>query len=93
MNCPLYELICFQGGMKGLSLILRLMKELSFCHKLNYSYPNINSVRSNKLSLKYQRFIPTDCRDIEIRKFEVVTKTQFLKKLKMRCIFSYNLTI
>ena len=28
--------------------------------------------------MKYQRFIPSGCRDIEIRKFEVVAKTQFL---------------
>ena len=41
-------------------------------------FKNINSVRSNNLSFKYQRFIPTSCRDIEIRKFEVVAKTQFL---------------
>ena len=67
-------------------------KELSFCHKLKYSYPYIlatqcrrslifqtfNSVKSKNLSLKYQRFIPTGCRDLEIRKFEVVAKTQFL---------------
>ena len=43
-----------------------------------YIFQTINSVRSNNLSLKYQRFILTDCRDIEIRKFEVVAKTQFL---------------
>ena len=69
-------------------------KELSFCHKLKYFYPyilatqcrrplifqTINSVRPNNPSLKYQRFIPTGCRDIEIRKFEVVAKTQFLLK-------------
>ena len=35
-------------------------------------------VRSNNLSLKYQRVEPTGCRDIEIRNFEVVEKTQFL---------------
>ena len=71
------------------------LKELSFCHKLKYSYPyilatqcrrpyifqTINSVRSNNLSLKYQRFISTGCRDIEIRKFEVVAKAQFLSAL------------
>ena len=69
-----------------------LLKELSFCHKLKYSYPyifatqcrrpyifqTINSVRSNNLSLKYLRFIHTGCIDKEIRKFEVVAKTQFL---------------
>ena len=67
-------------------------KELSFYHKLKYSYPyilatqcrrpqifqTINSVISNNPSLKYERVKPTGCRDIEIRKFEVVEKTQFL---------------
>ena len=28
--------------------------------------------------MKYRRVKPTGCRDIEIRKFEVVAKTQFL---------------
>ena len=37
----------------------------------------VNSVRSNNLSLKYQRFKPSDCEDIEIKKFEFVAKTQF----------------
>ena len=69
-----------------------ITKEVSFCHKLKYSYPyilatqcrrpkifqTVNSVRSNSLSLKYQRFMLTGCRDKEIKKFEVVAKTQFL---------------
>ena len=69
-------------------------KELSFCHKFKYSYPyilatqchrpqifqTISSVRSNNLSLKFQRFTPTGCRDIEMRKFEFAAKTQFLSK-------------
>ena len=39
----------------------------------------MNSDRSNNLSLKYlQRITLTDCRDIGIRKFELVAKTQFL---------------
>ena len=37
-----------------------------------------NSVRPNNLSLKYQRFTSSDCKDIGIRQFEFVTKTQFL---------------
>ena len=37
----------------------------------------INSVRSNNLSLKYQRFTPSDCKDVLVRKFEFVAKTQF----------------
>ena len=37
----------------------------------------MNSVRSNNLSLKYQRVTPSGCKDIGIRKFEFVVKTQF----------------
>ena len=36
----------------------------------------MNSVRSNNLSLKYQRVTPSGCKDIGIRKFEFVVKTQ-----------------
>ena len=53
------------------------VKELSLCHKIKYScsyilatqcrrpliFQTINSVRSNNLSLKYQRFTPTGCRE------------------------------
>ena len=67
-------------------------KELSLCHKLRFSNPVIcttqsrrplifqtmNSVRSNNLSLKYQRFTPSSCRDIVIRKFKFVAKTPVL---------------
>ena len=38
----------------------------------------MNYVRSNSLSLKYQRFPPLGCQDIRIGKFEFVAKTQFL---------------
>ena len=38
----------------------------------------MNSVRSNNLSLKYQRFTPSGCKDIGIIKFEFVAKTQVL---------------
>ena len=40
----------------------------------------MNSVRSNNLSLKNQRFTPSDCKDIGIRTFEFVAKTQFICK-------------
>ena len=40
----------------------------------------MNYVRSNNLSLKYQRCWPSGCKDIGIRKFEFVAKTQFLSK-------------
>ena len=41
-------------------------------------FQTMNSVKSNSLSLKYRRFTPSGCKDIEIRKFEFVAKTQFL---------------
>ena len=46
------------------------------------SYPflfqTMNYVTSNSLSLKYQRFTASGLKNIRIRKFEFVTKTQFL---------------
>ena len=36
-------------------------------------------VRSNEISLKYQRFTSSGCKDIEIRTLEFVPKTQFLR--------------
>ena len=41
----------------------------------------MNSGRSNNLSLKYQNFTQSSCRDIGFRKSEFVTKTQFLWKM------------
>ena len=41
----------------------------------------MNSVRSNSFSLKYQRFTLSDCKDIWIRTFNFVTRTQFLYKI------------
>ena len=38
-------------------------------------FQNMNSVRSNNLRLKYQRFTPSGWKDIGIRKFEFVAKT------------------
>ena len=38
----------------------------------------MNCLSSSDLSLKYKRFPPIGCQDISIRKFEFVTKTQFL---------------
>ena len=38
----------------------------------------MNSVRSNILSLKYQRFVTSGFKDIEVWIFEFVAKTQFL---------------
>ena len=70
-------------------------KEMSFCHKLRFSIPYIfttqnrrheifqtlNYVGSNILSLKYQRFTPSDCKEIWNRTFELVAKTQFLSTM------------
>ena len=64
--------------------------EMSICHKLWLSnsyniaihsprpfiFQTINSVRSN--SLKYQRFTPSGCEAIGVRKSQFVAKTQFL---------------
>jgi len=38
----------------------------------------MNSVKSNNLSLKYQRFTSSGCNDISIRIFKFVSKAQFL---------------
>ena len=40
----------------------------------------MNSVRSNNPSLKYQRFTPSGCKDIEMRKLEIVTNDLFSDK-------------
>ena len=65
-------------------------KELSLCHQLWFSNPYIfaggrpqlfqtfNSVRSNNLILKYQRFTSSVWKYIWIRKVELVAKNQFL---------------
>ena len=72
--------------------VRRVVKELSFRHKLKFLNPYIfatrcsrplifqtmNYVRSNSLKLKYYRFKPSGCKDIGIRKCEFVAKTQFL---------------
>ena len=38
----------------------------------------MNFVTSNYLSLKYKSYTPSGCKDIGIRKFVLVAKTQFL---------------
>ena len=42
---------------------------------------NSVTVRSNNLSLKYERFTTPGCKGIGFRKFEFVTKTLFLSYL------------
>ena len=68
-----------------------LAKELSLCHKLCFSksyififqcrrpqiFQTMNSVRSNNISLKYQRFTTLGSKDIGIINSEFVAKTQF----------------
>ena len=77
-------------------------KELSLCHKLWFSNPNIFGThcrkplifqtyifRSNKShSLKFQIFTKLESKDIGIRKLEFVAKSQFLY-----IIVSYNQNI
>ena len=72
-----------------------MIKELSFCNKLWFSNFNIvatqcrrplifqtmNSVRLSNVSLKYQRFTSSGCKDIGVTKTEFVAKTQFLYQL------------
>ena len=67
-------------------------KGTEFCHKLLFPnlyicatrccipliFQTMNSVRSKCLSLKYNMFTPSGCKDIGIRKFDCVVKTQFL---------------
>ena len=69
-----------------------IAKELSLCHKLCFSKPYIfgfqclrplkfqtmNSVRSNNVSLKYQRFATLGSKDIGIINPDFMAKTQFL---------------
>ena len=54
-------------------------KELSFCHKIldlwYFNFQTMNSVRPNNLSLKYQRFTTSGCKDKEKEKFEFSAKT------------------
>ena len=38
----------------------------------------MNAIRSNNVSLKYQRFKSSGCKDIGFTKTEFVAKTQFL---------------
>ena len=40
--------------------------------------------------MKDQKFIPTGCRDIEIWKFEVVAKTQFLSSFYLWIFIIFN---
>ena len=41
-------------------------------------FQTLNSVISNSLSLKYQRFTPSDCKNIGIRRFKFGGKNSFI---------------
>jgi len=74
-----------------------MLKEISICNKLWLSnsynlathsprpfiFQTINSFRSNSLSLKYQRFTPSGCEAIGVRKFQFVAKTEFNPQTQM----------
>ena len=47
----------------------------------------MNYVRLSNASLKYQRFTPSGCRNIGIRQFEFVAKTQFLYMVNIDSFF------
>ena len=49
---------------------------MSFCHKLKIIIPI--SVQPDVVAMKSDRFTPSGFKEIEIRKFEFVAKTQFL---------------
>ena len=55
-------------------------------------FQTMNSVKLNNLSLKYQRFTPLGCKDIGIRIFEFVAKTQFLCSVIQKGIPTMDLT-
>ena len=48
----------------------------------------MNSVRSNNVSLKYQRFATFNSKDIGIINSELVAKTQFLFQVMVQARFS-----
>ena len=86
---------------KWIAFLISTQKELSLCHQLWFFntyifaaqcrrpeiFQSMNYVRSNNLSLKYQRFTPSGCTDIGIRIFEFATKTQFLSDSLSHNIF------
>ena len=86
------EICRHQKGNSGVSLNDTLLKELSFCHKLKSSNPNIFAASWCKAlifqilivlsisinSLKYLRSSTLGYKDIEIRKSEYVAKIKFL---------------
>ena len=60
----------FMGGQN-------LERNYVFITNSNLLIQNKNFVRSNNLGSKYQKFTPSGCRDMGIRKLKFVAKTQF----------------
>ena len=58
----------------ALTEVLILSKKLSLCHIQPLTFQTMSSVRSNNISLKYQRFTTLGSEDIGIRKSEFVAK-------------------
>ena len=96
----------FSRFRKGSIFVTEFMrkKELSLCHKLHYSNPNIfrigyckpfifqtQTIWSNRFnSLKYLKFTTFGSKDIVIRKSEFVAKTQFLWNPKVLKIINFQ---
>ena len=49
-------------------------------------FQTMNYVGSNNLSLEYQWFTPSGCTDKGIRKYKLMTKTQFLSQTFLRLV-------
>ena len=77
-----------------------MTKKLCLCHKfdllnpisnkpdgVNLSFQTMNYLRPNNLSLEYQRFPPSGCKNIGMRKLDFVAKTQFFVFLKLYFYF------
>ena len=68
-------------------------------HNLAKDFPKITealhtkfqSMKSNKSSLKYQRFTPSGCKDKGIEKSYLVEKTHLLLELKIKVNFYFSL--
>ena len=67
-----------------------LERNYVFITNSNLLIQNKNSVRSNNLGSKYQKFTPSGCRDLGIRKLKFVAKTQFLCLLIFVCLLLFN---
>ena len=81
-----------QPNPASVTKLMKICKIKPFCNKIRkikngnefatnsdfLIFQTINSVRSNSLSLKYQRFTPSGCKAIGVRKCKFVAKTQLL---------------